>query len=141
MRQIKVPCSLFDLGHSSAVRDLIRIKWGGQCARESTLDLAEAIIFVAPFIDRPRSVDVCNPKIRSFKVKLIIPMRNSSMLSADIYQTAFEFLERFGDSALVEAAMKSDAMLDQRDKRGVDRWNRVMEAIEELHATQLRRPH
>ena len=63
------------------------------------------------------------------------------MLSADVYRTAFEFLERFGDSALVEAAMKADAMLDQRDKRGVDRWNRVMEAIEELHATQLRRPH
>ena len=69
------------------------------------------------------------------------PVKNGSMLGADIYQTTFEYLERFGDGNLVEAAMQADELLDQRDKRGVEKWNRVMEAIEELRATQLRRPH
>lgn len=71
----------------------------------------------------------------------MFPARDSGMLSADVYQTVFEFFERFGHGAMVEAAMQADELLDRPPKRGVEKRSRVIEAIEELHATQLGGPH
>ncbi len=53
----------------------------------------------------------------------------------DIYETAREFIRRFGKNAIVEAAMQSDRMLDRGDYPAVARWNQVMRAIGELQAS------
>jgi len=52
----------------------------------------------------------------------------------DIYRTARLLIERHGSKATIEAAMRSDEMMDLGDLHGVAVWNRVMRAIDELRA-------
>ena len=50
----------------------------------------------------------------------------------EIYQSAKLLIDRHGDDAVIEAAMKADKMLEQGDLDGLATWNRILRAIEEL---------
>ena len=53
----------------------------------------------------------------------------------DIYETAQKLINEYGREALVEAAMRSDRMLDRGDQHAVGQWNKVMQAVEELQSS------
>ena len=50
----------------------------------------------------------------------------------EIYRSAKLLIDRHGDDAVIEAAMKADKMLEQGDLDGLATWNRILRAIEEL---------
>ena len=50
----------------------------------------------------------------------------------DIYRSAKLLIDRHGDDAVIEAAMKADQMLEAGDLDGLATWNRILRAIEEL---------
>ena len=52
----------------------------------------------------------------------------------EIYRSAKLLIDRHGDDAVIEAAMKADKMLEQGDLDGLATWNRILRAIEELRA-------
>lgn len=57
------------------------------------------------------------------------------MENIDVYKIARDLIREFGDAASVEAAMRSDGMLDSGDRHGAGQWNKVMQAIEVLQGT------
>jgi len=57
------------------------------------------------------------------------------MENIDVYEYARNLIREFGDAAPVEAAMRSDSMLDCGDPHGAGQWNKVMQAIEVLKGT------
>jgi len=59
----------------------------------------------------------------------------------DIYETALELIKKYGREAGVEAAMRSDRMLDRGDQHAVGQWNKVMQAVEELQSPGFRLRH
>ena len=52
----------------------------------------------------------------------------------DIYRSAKLLIDRHGDDAVIEAAMRADELLDAGDLDGLATWNRILRAIEELRA-------
>lgn len=50
----------------------------------------------------------------------------------DIYRSAALLIRQHGDDAVIEAAMKADAMLDKGDLDGQRVWKAIVKAIEEL---------
>ena len=52
----------------------------------------------------------------------------------EIYRSAKLLIDRHGDDAVIEAAMKADQMLEAGDLDGLATWNRILRAIEELRA-------
>ncbi len=52
----------------------------------------------------------------------------------EIYRSAKLLIDRHGDDAVIEAAMRADKMLEQGDLDGLATWNRILRAIEELRA-------
>ena len=52
----------------------------------------------------------------------------------DIFRSAKLLIDRHGDNAVIEAAMRADKMLDAGDLDGLATWNRILRAIEELRA-------
>ena len=50
----------------------------------------------------------------------------------DIYRSANEFIEQYGDAADIEAAMRADERLAAGDMEGRAVWLRIVKAIEEL---------
>ncbi len=50
----------------------------------------------------------------------------------DIYRSAHALIERHGDAAAIEAAMKADAMLEKGDLDGAAVWLRFVAAINEM---------
>ena len=52
----------------------------------------------------------------------------------EIYRGAKLLIDRHGDDAVIEAAMKADKMLEQGDLDGLATWNRILRAIEELRS-------
>ncbi len=50
----------------------------------------------------------------------------------DVYRSAQLLVERHGDGAPIEAAMKADAMLEKGDIDGQAAWLRVVKAAEEF---------
>ena len=50
----------------------------------------------------------------------------------DIYRTAKLLIDRHGDDAVIEAAMRADKMLEAGDVEGQTVWKRVLAAIDEL---------
>ncbi len=63
-----------------------------------------------------------------------LAMKTDMTADLDIYRTAKLFIDRHGDDAVIEAAMKADKMLEQGDLDGLATWNRILRAIEELRA-------
>ena len=50
----------------------------------------------------------------------------------DIYRSAALLIKKHGEDAVIEAAMKADAMLDDGDLDGQRVWKAIIKAIEEL---------
>ncbi len=50
----------------------------------------------------------------------------------DIYRSANLLVKHHGQDALIEAAMRADAMLDKGDLDGCAVWKRIIKAVEEL---------
>ena len=50
----------------------------------------------------------------------------------DIYRSAHALIQRHGEAAAIEAAMKADAMLDKGDLDGATVWRQIVAAINEL---------
>ncbi len=50
----------------------------------------------------------------------------------EIYRSAKLLIDRHGENAVIEAAMKADKMLEAGDLDGLATWNRILRAIEEL---------
>ncbi len=54
----------------------------------------------------------------------------------DVYRSAQLIVERHGDGAPIEAAMKVDAMLEKGDIDGQAAWLRILRAVKELLLAQ-----
>ena len=50
----------------------------------------------------------------------------------DIYRSAKLLIDQHGEAAAIEAAMKSDALLDKGDLDGAAVWRRIVEAVNEM---------
>ena len=50
----------------------------------------------------------------------------------DIYRSAHALIQRHGDAAAIEAAMKADAMLDKGDLDGAAVWRRIVAAVNDI---------
>ena len=50
----------------------------------------------------------------------------------DVYRSAQLIVEKHGDGAPIEAAMKADAMLEKGDLDGQAAWLRILGAVKEL---------
>ncbi len=50
----------------------------------------------------------------------------------DIYRSAHELIEQYGDAADIEAAMRADECLAAGDMEGEAVWLRIVKAVEEL---------
>jgi len=59
----------------------------------------------------------------------------------DIYRSAKLLIDQYGADAVVEAAMRADAMLERGDMEGAAVWKRVVRAIAEIQATEGRTKH
>jgi hypothetical protein len=58
-----------------------------------------------------------------------------TMENIDVYKNARNLIREFGNAASVEAAMRSDGMLDCGDPYAAGQWNKVMQAIKFLQGT------
>ncbi len=54
----------------------------------------------------------------------------------DIYRAANVLVKRHGQDAPIEAAMRTDAMLEKGDLDGYAAWKRVLRAVGELQGTE-----
>ena len=54
------------------------------------------------------------------------------ILDLDIYRSAQVLVNRHGQDALIQAAMRADAMLEKGDLNGYAVWKRVLRAVGEL---------
>ena len=54
----------------------------------------------------------------------------------DIYRSANLLVKRHGEDALIEAAMRADAMLEAGDLDGYEVWRRVLKAVGELRRAE-----
>lgn len=52
----------------------------------------------------------------------------------DIYRSAKQLIDQYGEDAPIEAAIRADAMLDRGDLDGQAVWKRIVAAIGELMA-------
>ncbi len=50
----------------------------------------------------------------------------------DIYRSANELIEQYGDAADIEAAMRADELMEAGDMEGRAVWLRIVKAVEEL---------
>ena len=54
------------------------------------------------------------------------------MESIDIWRAADMMMKLYGDDAMLHAAMRADALLDQGDTQGFFAWKRIARAIDDL---------
>ena len=54
------------------------------------------------------------------------------MQDIDLYRAASEMIKQHGEDAVIEAAMKSDAMLAKGDAQGAKIWGRISSIISSL---------
>ena len=54
----------------------------------------------------------------------------------EIWRAAKQFVERYGEDAGIEAAMRADAMLEAGDLEGQRVWQRILKAVDELRRTE-----
>ncbi len=66
-------------------------------------------------------------------------MMHEPMISdLDVYRSAQLLVEKHGDEARIEAAMKADDMLERGDLDGQAVWLRILEAVRKLLDPGLR---
>jgi hypothetical protein len=59
----------------------------------------------------------------------------SDMISdRDVWAAALLMLKRFGNDAMLEAAVRADELLENGDMIGSETWHRILNAIERLQA-------
>ena len=58
------------------------------------------------------------------------------MDNIDIYRSAKLYIDRHGDQAVLQAAMRSDDLFDTGDMDGAATWRRIIAAIEVMQATE-----
>ena len=56
-------------------------------------------------------------------------------LDLGIYRSAQVLVKILDQDALIQAAMRADAMLDKGDLDGYAAWKRILRAVEELQGT------
>ena len=54
----------------------------------------------------------------------------------DIFRAAKLYIDRHGDQAVLQAAMRSDDLFDTGDMDGAATWRRIIAAIEVMQATE-----
>ncbi len=54
----------------------------------------------------------------------------------DIYRSAHLLIERHGDDAPIEAAMRADELMEAGDMDGRAVWLRIVKAVEELQSKE-----
>lgn len=54
----------------------------------------------------------------------------------DVYRAAKQYIDQYGDQAIHQAAMQSDAHLEKGDMEGAAQWRKIIEAIEVMQATE-----
>ncbi len=54
----------------------------------------------------------------------------------DVYRAAHILIERHGDDASIEAAMRADELMEAGDMEGVAVWLRIVKAVEELQSKE-----
>ncbi len=54
----------------------------------------------------------------------------------DVYRAAHLLIERHGDDAPIEAAMRADELMESGDMEGEAVWLRIVKAIEELQSEE-----
>jgi len=52
----------------------------------------------------------------------------------DVWAAALLMLKRFGNDAMLEAAVRADELLENGDMIGSETWHRILNAIERLQA-------
>ena len=50
----------------------------------------------------------------------------------EVWRAANQLIQRYGEDAEFEAAMRADAMIEQGDPEGLAFWKRVLKAVDEL---------
>jgi hypothetical protein len=50
----------------------------------------------------------------------------------DVWRSAKLYVDRYGDDALIQAAMRADALLKKGDLDGYRVWRRIVSAVKEL---------
>ncbi len=58
----------------------------------------------------------------------------------DIYRSAKQLVDQFGEDAPIEAAIRTDRMLDCGDLDGLVVWKRIIRVVEELLQEQPEGP-
>ena len=58
----------------------------------------------------------------------------------DIYRSAALLIEKHGEDAIIEAAMKADAMLERDDLDGQRVWKAIVKAIEDIQRGEREEP-
>jgi len=58
--------------------------------------------------------------------------------TTDIWRAANMMIELYGEDAMVRAAMRADALLEQGDTEGFFVWTRIVRAIDGLSQTNRR---
>ncbi len=54
----------------------------------------------------------------------------------DIYRSANVLIRKHGEDAAIEAAMRTDAMLDKGNLDGYAVWKRIVRAVEEIQRAE-----
>ena len=57
-------------------------------------------------------------------------------MTTDTYRCAHLLIERHGDDAPIEAAMRADELMEAGDMEGEAVWLRIVKAIEELQSQE-----
>ena len=50
----------------------------------------------------------------------------------EVYRAANQLIQRYGQDAELEAAMRADAMIEQGDPEGLAVWKRILKAVDDL---------
>jgi len=66
------------------------------------------------------------------QTSIIMPMASD----LDIYRSANVLIRQHGEDALLEAAMRADAMLEKGDLDGYAVWKRILRAVEDWRRTE-----
>ena len=61
-----------------------------------------------------------------------------SVSDLDVWRSANELIKKHGGEAVIFAAMRADALLDNGDMQGHAVWVRIIKAIEDLQRMQTK---
>jgi hypothetical protein len=71
---------------------------------------------------------------RGFSLSAIYAGLSDMISDRDVWAAALLMLKRFGNDAMLEAAVRADELLENGDMIGSETWHRILNAIERLQA-------